>query len=428
MAVQRIVHLGRDSKVLSDQLKRYAELAIKVGVNLQPGQNLVIGFAARQVFPEQIEFARLLTTAAYDAGAKFVHVDYGDEWWMRETVQRGSLDTLAARARWQASWVEQLAAEGAAFIAIPASNPSLFDGVDPHRVDTANKAIAAPFRPFNDHRTNGDYSWALLSAPTQAWADKVYPEVSPESRIDAMWAGILACARADMADPVTHWQQHLRNLRKRSDWLNALGLSELHYKAPGTDLRIALHERHFFTAAGQATPAGVTFVANIPTEEVYTAPLKTGVSGTVSSTMPLVHNGSLIEGIRLRFEAGRIVEYSATTGQEALAGIIETDEGSHYLGEVALVPVDSPISQMGRLFYNTLFDENASCHLAIGKAYPLIEGGRDLDRSAWEAEGLNESLMHVDFMIGSDQLDIDALTKAGKTVPILRAGRWTESV
>ncbi len=413
---------------MRDQLKKYAELAIKVGVNLQPGQNLVIGFGIRQVLPEHFEFARLLVEAGYDAGAKFVQVDWGDEWWLRETVKRGSLETFAARAQWQTEWVEKLAAEGAAYIAIPATDPDLYNGLDPQRVAQANNAVAAAFRSFNDHRTNGDYSWALLSAPTKAWADKVYPELPKEERFEALWKGILACARADGDNPVAAWKEHLQNLKKRSNWINNIHIKKLHYQGPGTNLTIELPAGHFWSAASQDTPQGVTFVANIPTEEVYSVPLKSGVNGTVSSTMPLNHNGALIDGIQLRFEDGRIVEYTAKSGQDALAGIIETDEGSHFLGEVALVPVDSPIAKMGRLFYNTLFDENASCHLAIGKAYPLIEGGRDLAASEWEAHGLNNSLKHVDFMIGSDKLNIVAETQDGKSISIFQNGKWTESV
>ncbi|MCY0888599.1 MAG: aminopeptidase [Alicyclobacillaceae bacterium] len=413
---------------LSSQRKKYAELVIKVGVNLQPGQHLVIGFASRQVYPEHVEFARDLTSAAYDAGAKFVHVDYGDEWWLRETVQRGALSTLAERAAWQAQWVQKLADEGAAFVAIPASNPHLFDGVPRGSVDEANKAIAGAFRSFNDRRTNNEYSWTLASAPTEAWADVVHADLPKEERVAALWQGILQASRATGEQPVEDWRAHLERLKRRSDWLNRLGIRQLHYRAPGTDLTIDMHERHYWTAAGQPTQGGIPFVANIPTEEVFSAPLRTGVHGKVRSTMPLVHNGSLIEGIELTFSEGRIVDYRASRGQDALQHIVEADEGSHYLGEVALVPVDSPISQMGTLFYNTLFDENASCHLAIGKAYPLIEGGHGLTREQWSENGLNESLMHVDFMIGSTHMDIDAKTSDGRVVPLFSKGKWTEQV
>lgn len=414
--------------ILTAQLKKYADLAIRVGVNLQQGQNLVIGFGSRQVLPQHIEFARLLTESAYDAGAKFVQVDWGDEWWLRETVRRGSLETLALRAKWQVAWVEQLAKEGAAYIAIPATDPDLYKDVDMARVEAASRAIAQAFRPFNDQRTNGAYSWALVSAPTIEWANKVYADLLPEERYDALWQGILACSRADGENPIQDWKRHLENLKKRSEWLNHQKIRALHYRAPGTDLTIEMPAEHFWTSAAQATPEGVTFVANIPTEEVYSVPLKTGVHGTVASTLPLNHNGQLIEGIQLRFEAGRIVEYTATRGRDVLKSIIEADEGSRYLGEVALVPVDSPIAKMNRLFYNTLFDENASCHLAIGKAYPLVAGGRDLPAEDWSKHGLNQSLMHVDFMIGSDQLMIEATTQQNEMVSIMKQGRWSTIV
>ncbi|MFB5190551.1 aminopeptidase [Alicyclobacillus fastidiosus] len=413
---------------MTDQLRKYAELAVKVGVNLQPGQNLVVGFGRRQVYAEHLEFARQLVEVAYDAGAKFVQVDWGDEWWMRETVERGSLETLEARAKWQLEWVEHLAKEGAAFIAIPASNPDLYEGVDPARVTAAERAISSTFRDFDNRRTGDQYRWTLASAPTQAWADKVHPELPANERIDALWKDILFCARATGDDPVSDWRAHIDNLSKRSAYLNSLGIQSLHYQAPGTDLTVELAPKHFWTSAEKPALDGVPFVANMPTEEVFTAPSKYGVNGVVTSTMPLNHNGTTIHGIRLKFEKGRIVEFSADQGQDALKRIVEADEGSHYLGEVALVPVDSPIAQMNQLFYNTLFDENASCHLAIGRAYPLVEGGENLAHDDWESHGLNDSLMHVDFMIGSDKMNIDAISHTGETVPIMRDGKWTTAV
>ncbi|GGJ00191.1 aminopeptidase [Alicyclobacillus cellulosilyticus] len=413
---------------LAVQMRKYAELAVRVGVNLQPGEHLIIGYGIRPVLPDQVPFARMLTEAAYDAGAKFVQVDWGDEHWLRETVRRGALDTLEARIRWQLEWVERLSEEGAASIGMPATDPKLYDGIDPVRVTQAERTMSAVFRPFTDKRTNYEYSWTLVSAPTQAWADAVFPELPREDRFTALWRAILRAARADGEDPVADWERHIATLQRRADWLNRLSIHKLHYQAPGTDLWVELAPRHIWTAASHKTPRGVRFVPNMPTEEVFTSPRKEGVDGTVTSTMPLNHHGSVIEGIRLRFEGGRIVSYEADSGQEALASIIEADEGSHYLGEVALVPVDSPIAQIGRLFYNTLFDENASCHLAIGSAYPLVEGGHDVPRERWGELGLNTSLMHVDFMIGSPELDIDAVTADGKTVPIFRAGRWATPV
>ncbi|WAH37249.1 aminopeptidase [Alicyclobacillus dauci] len=410
--------------IVNEQLKKYAELVVRVGVNLQKGQNLVVGFGRRQVYPEHIEFARCLVEAGYDAGAKFVQIDWGDEWWIRETVKRGSIETLEKRAKWQLEWVEQLAEEGAAYIAIPASNPDLYEGIPHDRVTAAEHAISSTFRDFDNRRTGRKYRWTLASAPTQAWADKVHPELPEGERVQALWDDILYCARATGDDPVAGWHKHLDNLRHRSDWLNGLNIRSLHYTAPGTDLTIEMAPKHYWTPALQDALDGIPFVANMPTEEVYSAPNKLGVNGVVTSTMPLNHNGSTIVGMKLRFDNGRIVEYSAESGQEALQSIVEADEGSHYLGEVALVPVDSPIAEKGQLFYNTLFDENASCHLAIGRAYALVENGEKLPQSEWGAHGLNDSLMHVDFMIGSDKLNIDATTMDGKVVPIFRNGKW----
>ncbi|WDL95555.1 aminopeptidase [Alicyclobacillus sp. ALC3] len=411
-----------------EQLRKYAELGVKVGINLQPGQPLVIGYGDRQVFPEHVAFAQVLTEVAYEAGASFVQIDWGDEHWKRQTVAHGSLDLYEERLKWQLEWVERMAKEGAGFLAIPAADPTLFEGIDNERVTRATRAKDAIFRDFTDRRTNDLYSWTLMSMPTQAWANKVFPELPEGERVEALWKDILFCTRANNDNPVAAWQAHLKDLQNRADWLNRLQIDTLHYTAPGTDLYVKMAHNHYWKSGASETAAGVPFVANMPTEEVFSAPDRLGVSGTVSSTMPLNHNGTLIEGIQLRFEQGRIVEAHAARGEEGLRRIVEADEGSHYLGEVALVPVDSPISKNGRLFFNTLFDENASCHLAIGKAYSLIEGGRDLPFEEWEAHGLNRSMMHVDFMIGSAELDIDATTLSGATVPIMRKGRWTAEV
>ncbi|MCL6452916.1 MAG: aminopeptidase [Alicyclobacillus sp.] len=408
----------------ADSLKKYAEIALRVGVNLQPGQVLVIGYGNRQVWPEQFEFARVATEAAYEMGARFVQVDWGDEAWMRSTVAHADLDLLEARYRWQVQWVEQLAKEGAAYLALPASNPDLYQGIDGSRVARAERMQRSIYQSFTQHRTSDEYSWSLLSVPTQAWADKVFPQLPKEERVEALWEAIFACTRANLEDPFGAWQDHLARLGKRAEWMTNLGIRALHYTAPGTDLHVEFHPDHYWHVASTETPEGVRFVPNMPTEEVYASPLKTGVNGTVRSTLPLNHGGSLIDGIELTFENGRIVKYRADQGEDALRSIVETDEGSHYLGEIALVPVDSPIAQQGILFYNTLFDENASCHLAIGMAYPLVKGGRTLPRAEWESKGLNDSMVHVDFMIGSAELDVDAETTDGRTVPILRKGLW----
>ena len=412
--------------MLREGLQKYAELALKVGLNLQRDQILVVGYGNRQVLPEHVQFSEILTETAYDMGARFVQVDWGDEHWIRETVARGDLKLLEERYRWQAQWVEQLASEGAAYLALPASNPDLFQGVDSARVGTAERVHRQTFQPFTRRRTNEEYSWSLLSVPTQAWADKVFPNLPAANRVDALWEAILYCSRALGDNPVQEWTDHIERLRGRADWLNQLNFRKLHYHGGGTDLFIEFHPEHFWKAALNTTPDGIQYVPNMPTEEVFTAPLKTGVNGVVKSTMPLNHGGALIEGLELTFENGRIVDFKADSGVDALRNIVETDEGSHYLGEAALVPVNSPIAERNLLFYNTLFDENASCHLAIGMAYPLIKGGRDLPREKWEENGLNDSLVHVDFMIGSPELNIDAELADGSVVQVMKDGRFVQ--
>lgn len=386
---------------------------------------MLIGREGRFVLPDQVGFTRLLVESAYAAGASYVEVLYGDEWWLRETVRRGASDLYRERCEAWVRWAERLVAAGAALLSIPASDPDLFTGVDGHRVAESERAFSEAFRSLAGRLSSDEFAWTVIAAPTRAWAAKVHPELPAERQMEALWDDILACARADGPDPTAEWVAHRAALRKRREWLDGLRVRELHYEAPGTDLWVTLPEVHRWGGGASETAAHVSFVPNIPTEEVFTAPRRDGVRGVVSSTLPLNHGGALIEGIRLRFEQGRIVEYAAASGQEALGHIIETDEGSHRLGEVALVPVDSPIARRGTLFYNTLFDENASCHLALGRAYPLIEGGRTLDRTAWAEHGLNDSLVHVDFMIGAPDMHITARTAAGDSVPIFRAGRWT---
>ncbi|HET7616529.1 MAG TPA: aminopeptidase, partial [Bacillales bacterium] len=240
-----------------------------------------------------------------------------------------------------------------------------------------------------------------------------------------LWDTVFKMTRADREDPVAAWDEHQKSLNEKVEYLNRKKFAKLHYLAPGTDLTIAFPEGHKWVGGGSPNEDGVDFIANIPTEEVFTLPLKTGVNGTVSNTKPLNYSGNLIDHFSLTFENGRIVDFDAEQGKDTLKRLIETDEGSHYLGEVALVPNDSPISQSGLIFFNTLYDENASCHLAIGKAYPSsLEGGSKMDAEELEQQGANSSLAHVDFMIGSDKLDIDGITKDGDVEPLFREGNW----
>jgi aminopeptidase len=406
-------------------LERYAELAIRIGLNLQPGQVLYIGSASTPVPVELAPFARLLVSKAYDAGARRVFVQFQDEQISRMTMERAAEEALAEFPLHLARMYEEAADNGAAFLVVYAPNPDLMQGVDPKRLTTAARASQKALVRFSGKLSNMDFNWALISAPTDGWAAKVYPGLPSGERTEALWRDILYTVRADNGDPVAAWQEHLDLLRERARYLNERRFRRLHYRAPGTDLSLELADAHLWLGGENDTPGGITFVPNLPTEEVFSVPRRDGVNGTVRATMPLNYNGRLIEDIELRFEGGRIVDYKASSGYETLKGLIETDDGSHYLGEVALVPVDSPIARLNRLFYNTLFDENAACHLAIGRAYPpCLEGGTAMSKEELLRHGLNDSITHVDFMIGSADLEIDGETANGERVPVFRAGKW----
>ena len=261
--------------------------------------------------------------------------------------------------------------------------------------------------------------------PTQAWADKVFPELDEAKRMDALWDAIFKATRVDQEDPVAEWKKHTDTLDSKADHLNQKKYQALHYSAPGTDLTVELAKDHIWVSAGSVNENGVTFIANMPTEEVFTANAKTGVNGVVSSTKPLSYAGNLIENFTLTFKEGKVVDFKAEKGEETLKKLIETDEGSAYLGEIALVPHQSPISETDLIFFNTLFDENASNHFALGKAYPFcVEGGKNMSDEEVVAHGLNDSLTHVDFMIGSAEMNIDGITSDGKKEPVFRKGNW----
>jgi len=403
-----------------EKLEKYAELALKKGVNIQKGQELVVT-AKLSAAP----FVRLVAKKAYQAGAKHVHIEWRDDDLTRTRFLYAPEESFEDYPEWKVHAFETLAEKNAAFLSIYSPNPELLKDIDPEKVAKDNKVEGEALKKFDEFIVKDKVSWSLISVPSEAWAAKVFPDLEKEEAIARLWEMIFKMTRVDQEDPVAAWDNHVKNLQNKAAVLNRKKFKKLHYKAPGTDLTIEFHEKHRWIDATSTNAKGTPFVANIPSEEVYTLPLKTGVNGKVRSTMPLVYNGNLIEGIELTFKEGRIVDYAAKSGFETLKHLIETDEGSHYLGEVALVPHDSPISQSGLLFYNTLYDENASCHLAIGEAYPTtLEGGADMTREELDAHGVNDSINHVDFMIGSAELDIDGELADGSRIPVMRGGRW----
>ncbi|WEG11832.1 aminopeptidase [Pullulanibacillus sp. KACC 23026] len=402
------------------QLEKYAELAVKNGINLQPGQELVVSASV-----ESVSFVRLVAKKAYDAGAKRVYFRWTDDQLTRIDYEGAPSEVFNEYPQWDADALETLANRGAGFLDIRIPNPDLLAGIDPERISSYNKATATALKPYRQARMNDKVSWCIISVPNITWAKRVFPDLGPEEGVQKLWETIFKMTRADQEDPVAAWELHKANLGEKANYLNTKKYKKLHYKAPGTDLSIEFHPKALWCQAASDNESGTEFIANIPTEEVYTLPLKTGVNGTVTSTMPLNYSGTLIEKLSLTFKEGRIVSFSAENGEETLKRLIETDEGSHYLGEVALVPHNSPISQSGLIFYNTLYDENASCHLAIGKAYPTtLEGGAKMSQEELDANGVNDSLNHVDFMIGSAELSIDGELADGTKEPLMREGLW----
>jgi len=401
-------------------LEKYAELAIKVGVNIQQGQTLVVNTTL-----EGAELVRLIVKKAYEAGAYNVIVNWNDDIVNRTKYELAPDEVFHEYPEWRAKETIELAEKGAAFLSVISSSPDLLKGVDSKRIANFQKASGTALKPWRQAMQSDKVSWSIVAVPSEAWANKVFPEEPAENRVHKLWEAIFKAVRVDTENPVEAWKTHDDTLHEKVDYLNDKHYKKLHYTAPGTDLTIELPEKHLWCGAGSINQHGHHFMANMPTEEVFTVPLKTGVNGTVRSTKPLSYGGNIINNFSVTFKDGRIIEVQAEEGEEILKQLVDTDEGSHYLGEVALVPFNSPISQSNVLFFNTLFDENASNHLAIGSAYAFcLEGGKDMTPEQLAEHGLNESLTHVDFMIGSDKMNIDGILADRTAEPVFRNGDW----
>ncbi|MBM7690620.1 aminopeptidase [Peribacillus deserti] len=401
-------------------LEKYADVALKIGVNIQPGQPLVI-----QSPISAADFARVLARRAFSAGAGNVFIEWGDEAFTRIKTEDAPVEALKFVPEHSVKLMEEYQQLGAAFLQIYSPNPDAFTGVDPERMATRNKANAAALENFKNTMMKGDVSWNLISTPAPEWAQKVYPDLSLEDAVEKLWDAIFSATRIHEEDPVEAWKEHGNNLHQKLEYLNTKKYKKLHYKAPGTDLTVELPEGHKWIGGSLENSKGIEYTPNIPTEEVFTMPKKDGVNGTVTSTKPLNYNGTTIDHFSLTFKEGKAVEFTAETGEETLKKMLDIDEGAAFLGEVALVPHDSPISNTNIIFYNTLFDENASCHFAVGSAYPMtLEGGTAMSQEQLAEAGANYSLSHVDFMIGSAELDIDGVTADGQTEPLFRNGNW----
>ena len=402
------------------KLDRLAEVAIRVGLGLAPGQELVMTATL-----DTLPLVRRITEQAYKAGASLVTTLLTDEESTLLRYRYGSNDGFDHAAAWLYDGMAAAFKSGAARLAITGNNPSLLSKEDPEKVGRANRAVSKAYRPALELITRHDINWTIVAAATPAWAATVFPGLPEDEAVTKLWNAIFAASRADQPDPVAAWKTHDANLHKRSSLLNEKRYSALHFKGPGTDLRVGLADDHLWLGGGTTAGNGQYCIANMPTEEVFTTPHKDKTEGTVTSTKPLSHQGTMIEGIQVVFKDGKVVEAKASKGEAVLQRMIETDEGARKLGEVALVPHNSPIAQSGLLFSNTLFDENAACHIALGQAYSTcLKNGDKLSPEELAKLGANESLIHVDWMIGSAEISVDGITASGSAEPLIRKGEW----
>jgi aminopeptidase len=402
------------------KLDRLAEVAIKIGLQLAPGQDLLLT-APTAALP----LVRRIAEHAYKAGAGIVTPFFSDEEITLSRYRFGADDSFDRAANWLYEGMAKAFAGNAARLAIVGDNPMLLSGQDAAKVARASKANSIAYRPALEKIVNFDVNWNIIAYPSTSWARQVFPDDEEAVAVAKLADAIFAASRVDNDDPVAAWEKHNTILRNRTEWLNGQRFHALHYSAPGTDLTIGLADGHEWQGGASTAKNGITCNANIPTEEVFTTPHAARVDGHVISSKPLSYQGSLIDNIEVRFEAGRIVRAKASQGEEVLNKVLDTDEGARRLGEVALVPHSSPISKSGLLFFNTLFDENAACHIALGQCYSkcFVDGGK-LTPEQIAAQGGNKSLIHIDWMIGSDQTNIDGIFADGRRVPVFRNGEW----
>jgi len=402
------------------KLDRLAEVAVRTGVNLGEGQELVITAPI-----EALPLVRRIVVHAYKAGASLVTPIFSDGEITRARYEHGADAGFDKAPAWLFEGLGAAFKSGAARMAITGDDPMLLAEQDPEKVARVGKATSIAAKPAMGPIVGFEVNWNIVAYPGAGWAAKVFPDLEVEEAQARLMDAIYDASRIGGDDPVKNWAEHTLELKKRVKWLNERKFEALQYSGPGTDLRLGLAEGHIWKGGASPARNGIICQPNIPTEEVFTCPHAYKVDGTVAATKPLAHQGSVIEDIAVRFEAGRIVEATASKGQDVLRALLQTDDGASRIGEVALVPHSSPISQSGVLFYNTLFDENASCHIALGQCYAdTIAGGSEFSPEELQQKGGNQSIIHVDWMMGSDAVDIDGITPTGEVVPVMRGGEW----
>ena len=404
----------------AQKLDQLAEVAIKVGLGLKVGQELLMTASL-----DAVPLVRRITEHAYRVGASLVTTLYTDDETALMRYRFAPDASFDRAAKWLYDGMAAAFKGGAARLAITGANPSLLSNEDPDKVSRTNRAVSKAYRPALELITRHEINWTIVASATPAWAVAMFPNDAPAVAIDKLWEAIFDTTRINVDDPVSVWKHHDAELHERAARLNEKRYAALRYRGPGTDFRLGLSDGHLWLGGGTTAGNGNYCIPNMPTEEVFTTPHKDRADGTVTATKPLSHQGTMIEGIRVRFEGGRIVEAHASRGQEVLQKLIDTDDGARRLGEVALVPHSSPIASSGMLFFNTLFDENAASHIALGQAYSsCLQGGDKLTPEELAARGANDSLIHVDWMIGSAKLDIDGETATGTIEPLMRQGEW----
>jgi len=405
---------------MKEMLEKYADLIVRVGANVQKDQKVLIRSSI-----ESAPFTRELVKKAYEVGARDVVVLWNDDIIGRTKFELAPLDAFKDFNNYYLVAHEDAIKDNWALISVVSQNPDMLKGIDSEKIALSTKTMATAMKPVMKAIQSDSIAWTIAASAGAEWSKKVFPGVSEEEAVAKLWDAIFKACRVDTDNPIQAWEDHINTLKTKESILNDYHFDALHFKSEGTDLTMKLPEKHLWAACGSENKAGTIFLANMPTEEVFTMPLKDGVDGVVASKKPLVYGGNVIDEFTLTFKDGKIVDYTAKEGYDALKTLVETDEGSHYLGEVALVPHDSPISNSNILFYNTLFDENASCHFAIGSAYAFnLEGGKEMNEEQLQEAGANNSLIHSDFMMGSADLDIDGIKKDGTIVPVFRAGNW----
>ncbi len=404
-----------------EKMMRYARLVVEVGINPNKGQKLMINCPV-----ECADFGRMCVEAAYNAGCGEVIMNWTDDFCARQKYLYADKDVFESYPEWQRLYYTDYAKLGTARLSIYATDPENLKGVDPSRIASFQKCAGVALEEFRTMQMRNDFPWCVVSIPVASWANKIYPDLDTDTAMEKLWDDILKTVRADGdADPVELWKEHLARLDARRTKLNDYNFKYLKYKnSLGTDLTVELPEGHIWEAGSEHAGTGQSFVPNMPTEEIFTAPHRLGINGTIYASKPLVLDGNIIEGIRFVVKDGKIVEADSDTCTDVLKNAISVDEGASYFGEVALVPFASPISDTGILFYNTLFDENASCHFAFGDAYPTIKNASEMTKEQLFEAGLNISMTHEDFMVGTADLSIIGVTHDSKEIPVFVNGNF----